>query len=209
MKEQPNSEHTGPGRPRSESSKAAVLHATTELLKSTSLRELTIDAIAKQAKVGKFTIYRWWPTKAHVALEAVLQTMKTRVLPIDTGSTERDFQLHLRSVIRFYKTSIGQSFRQLLTEGQNDPAFAKTFLEDYLMPRRELVAAMWQRGVERGDVRADIDVDVAIDLISGPMIYRLLSGAAPLNDSEADALISAVFLGLNAPSAKSKKNGKN
>jgi AcrR family transcriptional regulator len=200
--------HSGRGRPRSEASQAAVLAATTELLRETSLRDLSIEAIARKAGVGKITIYRWWPSKAYVALDAVMYSMRKNVVPPDTGSAERDFSLHLRSVIRFYTGPVGRTFRQLLAEGQNDPEFGEVFLQRFLMPRREVIESIWKRGVDRGDIKSDLAMDTVLDLISGPMIFRLLTGHASLSDTQADALIAGAFRGVGREPARPTVKGK-
>ena len=79
------------GRQRSEASEEAILTATLSLLKEKPLRDITVEAIARKAGVGKATIYKWWPSKAYVALDAFLRRMNRMVPTPDTGSVESDF----------------------------------------------------------------------------------------------------------------------
>ncbi|HVX65945.1 MAG TPA: TetR/AcrR family transcriptional regulator [Bryobacteraceae bacterium] len=184
------------GRQRSAESECAILTATLQLLEQKPLRDITIEAIAQKAGVGKATIYKWWPSKAYVALDSVLTRMEAAVAAPDTGSAKVDFTEQLKSLIRFYTSPAGRIFCQFIAEGQSDPEFAKLFRERFLAPRRDAVRVIWQRGVERGEVRREIDSELVLDLIYGPTIFRLLAGHAPLNDAEAANIVAAVFAGI-------------
>ena len=187
---------TGHGRGRSAESEAAVMTATADLLKEMPLRDLTIEEIAKRAGVGKATIYKWWPSKASVALDAYLKIMHHKVTVPDTGSFLEDVTLQLRSVMRFYASPDGDTFRQFLAEAQSDPEFKKMFLERFLVPRRDATRVMWERAVKRGEVDPGMDVEITMDLIYGPLIFRLLSGHAALNNAKAAAIVRAAFFGF-------------
>jgi AcrR family transcriptional regulator len=189
------------GRQRSVQSESATLTATLELLEQRPLRDITIEAIAQKAGVGKATIYKWWPSKAYVALDAVLSRMRATVAAPDTGSAKRDFTEQLKSLLQFYSSPAGRIFRQFLAEGQSDPEFSKLFRERVLAPRREVVSAIWQRGVDRGEILGSLDSELVLDLIYGPTIFRLLAGHGPLNDAVAESMIAAVFGGIQKPPA--------
>jgi AcrR family transcriptional regulator len=188
------------GRPRSSESTSAILEATLHLLKEHALRDITIEMIAKHAGVGKATIYKWWPSKAFVALEAFGLQMRRGVLIPDTGSAERDFSEQLQSVMKFYTSKTGRIFSQFLAECQSDAEFAILFRERFLQPRREAVQVIWERGVEHKQMDSTIDMDTVLDLIYGPMIFRLMAGHAPLSASEADGIVAAAFRGLGTKS---------
>ncbi len=140
------------GRHRSLEAKAAILKATLYLLERKPLRKVTADAIAKRAGVSKATIYKWWPNKNLVALEAYLDGMTARVPTPDTGSAETDFTVQLKSLTAFYTSTVGRPFCQFIAEGQNDPGFLALFRERFLYARRDAARVMWRRGVERGDI---------------------------------------------------------
>jgi AcrR family transcriptional regulator len=187
------------GRHRSLEAKAAILKATLSLLERKSLRSVTSDAIAKRAGVSKATIYKWWPNKAQVALDAYLASMTERVAVPDTGSAKLDFTLQLQSLTAFYTSPLGRLFCQFIAEGQSDTAFLTLFRERFLYARRDAARVMWRRGVARKEIREDIDVEIILDLIYGPTIFRLLAGHGPLNDGESAAMIEAVFGGITSP----------
>ena len=184
------------GRHRSVEAEAAILKATLYLLARQPLRRITTDAIARRAGVSKATIYKWWPNKSMVALDAYLAGMTEQVAAPDTGSAQLDFTLQLKSVIAFYTSPLGRLFGQFLAEGQSDPEFLALFRERFLYARRDAARAMWQRGVERGEIRPDIDSDMVLDLVYGPMVFRLLAGHGPLDDREAEMAVTAVFGGI-------------
>lgn len=183
---------------------AAILKATLYLLGRQPLRRITTDAIAQRAGVSKATIYKWWPNKSMVALDAYLADMTEQVATPDTGSAEMDFTLQLKSVTAFYTSSLGRLFGQFLAEGQSDPEFLALFRERFLQARRDAARVMWQRGVERGEIRDDIDSDTVLDLIYGPLVFRLLAGHGPMNELEAEKVVVAVFGGIRRQAASKR-----
>lgn len=187
------------GRHRSVEAETSILKAALYLLERKPLRQVTTDAIARRAGVSKATIYKWWPNKSMVALDAYLGGMTERVAIPDTGSAETDFQLQLKSVTAFYRSSLGRLFCQFIAEGQSNPGFLALFRERFLYARRDAARVMWRRGVDRGEIRKEIDGEIVLDLIYGPMVFRLLAGHGSLNDHESEAMIEAVFGGLRQP----------
>src|SRR5271170_689937 len=168
------------GRQRSLEAEASILQAALDLLERKPLREVTADAIARRAGVSKATIYKWWPNKSLVALDAYLTGMAEQVIMPDTGSAELDFTRQLKSVMAFYTSPLGRLFCQFIAEGQSDPVFLSLFRERFLYARRNAARVMWQRGVDRGEIRKEIDGEIVLDLIYGPMIFRLLAGHGSL-----------------------------
>jgi AcrR family transcriptional regulator len=185
-----------PGRPRSEQSRAAVLRATSELMLEVGLRAMTTEEIARRSGASKATIYKWWPNKYAVAIEAFLSEMLVESADPDTGSAHEDFRLALRGLIRFYAGSSGRVFAQLVGEAQFDPEVAVELRDRLVGSRRQLVRAIWDRGVARGELCPDADPEAAIDLVFGPAMYRLVAGHAPLDDAAADAIVDVAMRGL-------------
>jgi AcrR family transcriptional regulator len=196
------------GRQRSLEAEASILKAALDLLERKPLRQVTADAIARRAGVSKATIYKWWPNKSLVALDAYLGGMTQRVTVPDTGCAETDFTMQLKSVTAFYKSSLGRLFCQFIAEGQSDPGFLALFRERFLYARRDAARVMWRRGVDRGEIRKEIDGEIVLDLIYGPMVFRLLAGHGSLNDHESEAMIEAIFGGLRQPRHVCPKNMK-
>lgn len=172
---------------------------------------MTADAIARRAGVSKATIYKWWPNKTLVALDAYLAGMTQQVPTPDTGSAEVDFTRQLKSLMAFYTSPLGRLFGQFIAEGQSDPAFLALFRDRFLYARRSAARVMWQRGVDRGEIREEIDGEIVLDMIYGPMIFRLLAGHGSLSDRDSEAVVHAVFGGLREskyrPRGKARQNG--
>jgi AcrR family transcriptional regulator len=203
------------GRQRSAAAEAAILDAAVELLERKPLCEVTAEAIAKRAGVSKATIYKWWPNRNRVAMDAFLSRTQEEILPSDTGSALRDFTETLVAATRFHKSPCGRLLCQFIAEGQSDPDLLAMFREQFLNQRRKAARGMWERGVARGEIRAELDPDLGIDLIFGPMVYRLLVGHGPLDDADAEAMVAAVFCGVQVAPANNhttfnrSKKGKN
>ena len=194
------------GRHRSLEAEASILKAALYLLERNPMRKVTADAIARRAGVSKATIYKWWPNKNMVALDAYLGGMTERVVMPDTGSAELDFRIQLKSVTTFYKSPLGRLFCQFIAEGQSDPAFLAMFRDRFLTVRRDAARVMWQRGVTRGEMRPEVDAEIVLDLVYGPMVFRLLAGHGDLNDDESDAMITAIFGGVRQPESPCGSN---
>lgn len=184
------------GRQRSEESEDAILCATLQLLKKKALRDITVEEIARKAGVGKATIYKWWPSKAYVALDAFLRKMNRMVPNPDTGSAESDLKEQLEYLIAFYTSPTGRIYGQFLAEAQSDNEFATLLRERFMKPRREIVGVIFDRAVERGEIDRSLDRDLILDLIYGPIIYRLMVLQRPFDRERVEAMISALFRGL-------------
>ena len=187
-----------PGRPRSEQSRIAVLRATSLLMHEVGLRAMTTDEISARSGVSKATIYKWWPNKYAVAIEAFLTEMMAESPDPDTGSAHEDFRLVIRGVARFYSGPGAHVFAQLVGEAQSDARVQSELREHLVAPRRALMRQIWDRGVARGELRLDVDPDAVVDLLIGSALYRLLMGHAPLDEKAADALVDTLVSGLRA-----------
>lgn len=184
------------GRPRSQAGRQAILKAACKLLYDVGLQQMSMEEIAKQSGVGKATLYRWWPSKAMIALEAYLNEMKGRVIVPDTGSVREDHRQQMRSLIRFYMGVEGRVIAEFIAAAQYDPGFAETFRTGFLADRRESIRLIWNRGVKRGECRADVDPDVALDMMYSPIVYRVLTGRAELSVDLADKIVDLAMDGL-------------
>jgi AcrR family transcriptional regulator len=185
-----------PGRPRSEQSRVAVLRATSELLQEVGLRAMTTEEISNRSGASKATIYKWWPNKHAVAVEAFLTEMMAESPDPDTGSAREDFRRVIRGLGHFYLGGSGRVFAQLIGEAQYDPSVKAELHTHLVEPRRTLMKTIWDRGVARGELRPDVDPDTAIDQLIGPMLYRLLLGHAPLDDASADTVVDGAMCGF-------------
>jgi len=185
------------GRPRSEQSEEAILAATMQLLSEKPLRDISMEEIARKAGVGKATIYKWWPSKAFVALDAFLRKANRMMPTPDTGSVRRDILEQVRSLMVFYNGPDGHVLGQFVAEAQSDKEFAALYRERFLKPRREATRVIFDRGVQRGEIDQNLNRELVLDLIYAPAVYRLMVGHAPLEDKLADEMVSILFGGLD------------
>ena len=175
--------HTGledkkSGRPRSEHSKRAILEATRRLLSHTSVQRLSIEAIAKKAGVGKTTIYRWWPNKAAVVMEAIFsQPGFQNILP--TASSARDgVRTQLGKLANQMSGKNRRIIVEILMESQPDDVSLQAFVDQFLKTRYDTLSQYLIQGRDQGEFDPNLDVDAAIDLLLGPIFFRLLTGQA-------------------------------
>jgi AcrR family transcriptional regulator len=175
-----------------------VLDATIELLEEGGLPAATVDAISARSGVSKATIYKHWPNRTAVAAEAFGRRMADAIPLPDTGSARGDLTAQVHRVSEFYGSAPGTVFAQLLAATVGDPDGGRYFRDYFLAGRREAIAVLWQRAVDRGEADVAIDVETAIDLLFGPLIFRLMTGHAPLTPANADAIAKAALEGLLA-----------
>jgi len=161
-------------------------------------RSMSVDQIARRSGVSRATIYKWWPNKTAVAIEAFLGQMMVEAPDPDTGSAYQDIRLVLRGMMHFYTSPNGRVFAQLVAEAQFDPDTREHLRKHLVESRRELVKAIWSRGVARGELHPDVDPEVAMDLIFGAAIYRMATGHGGLAPADADAIVATAMRALTA-----------
>jgi AcrR family transcriptional regulator len=185
------------GRPRSERARKAILEAAGELLVVRPLEAVSMDEVAERAGVSKATIYRWWPTKETLALDALFHEWETAPSLPDTGSLRGDLRALLRPWVRRLRgRPYGRVISALLAEAHADPTFGAEYRARFVHARREPARAVISRAIERGEIPATTNIDLALDLIYGPVYHRLLHGHAPLTDRFAQSVIDAALAGL-------------
>ncbi|MCB1592836.1 MAG: TetR/AcrR family transcriptional regulator [Alphaproteobacteria bacterium] len=171
------------GRPRSEKSRKAILNATNKLLLQTSVQELSIEAIAKKAKVGKTTIYRWWPNKTAVVMDA-LASQPGMQTPLPTASSHAEaITMQLDKLIRLLDSHNGQTIAQLFSEAQADEQSQKIFNDNLLEPLMDAIKYSLQEGRKNGEFRQDINDSLAVDMLCGPIFFRLMAHPKDLDDN--------------------------
>ena len=188
------------GRPRSEAARKATLEAAAQLMLEVGPGAVSMDAVAERAGVSKATIYRWWPSKERLALDAVYETWAEvqRQLP-DTGSLRGDLLALIRPWVRLLASRpFGRVMAALLVQVQSDPEFAEEYRARFVEPRRDQAREVFARAIARGEIPADTQVEVALDLLYGPVYHRLLHGHRPLNDRFARELVGGVVAAVGA-----------
>lgn len=189
--------HTGNRYGRSEQAREAVLEAADNLLVEVGFAALTIEGIAARAGVGKQTIYRWWPSKTDILLDAFLDDAIQHLKPQDSGDLGNDLRAHLRNLAEFLAQSdAGAVFRALAGQAQHDAKLATRFRKDYLGQQRAVDRVPIQRAVERGELAANTDIDLAVNQLVGPIYYRVLVTGEAVDSKFRNSLVTA-FLDRN------------
>jgi AcrR family transcriptional regulator len=186
------------GRPRSEKARLAILEAAADLLLAQGLSAVSMDAVAQRAGVSKATIYRWWPTKETLALDALYnEWASARPAARSTGSLRGDLLSLLRPWARLASSRpYGRVIAALITEAQTNPGFAAEYRARFVEPRREQARAVFRRAIERGEIPPDTKVEVALDVLYGPLYHRLLHGHAPLSDRFVRDVVDTALHGI-------------
>lgn len=196
--DQDNEKKTQAGRPRSEKSRKAILDATRKLLTHMSLSELSIEAIAKKAKVGKTTIYRWWPSKAAVAMDAFLEQPGVQNIIPTTASPSDAIVKQLESLIRQLRGQNGRIIAGIIAESQGNAEVLDLLYEKFLKDRIEPLYKHLEAGKQSGVFKGALDSDIALDMLVGPLFLRVLSGENAIDNNFAENYPAQALLALQA-----------
>jgi len=197
-----------PGRPRSEEAHQALLDATARLMEAMPIRQITIAGIAKEAGVGRPTIYRWWDSKCALVMDAFLATAAPQVpFPKDKSAIDA-LTLQVKRLIKFLCGRSGRNVAEIVGEGQSDPHILEEFRDRFFSQLLAPARAVIEKGKERGELDEHLDTELALDLIYGPIYYRLLVGHQPLNESFAKALLERVATALRATGNQSGRSSR-
>ncbi|WP_246063545.1 MULTISPECIES: TetR/AcrR family transcriptional regulator [Nonomuraea] len=181
--------HTG--RRRNPAVRQAILDHAADLLIAHDYSAVSIDAIAHAAGVSKHTIYRWWPSKGAVLLEAMMERARQQTPGLGTGVFADDLETFLAATFRTVEKVSGL-LRGIMAEAQRDPVAAEG-LRQFTTGRRDELHALLSRGLAQGELRTGTDLDLLVDQLFGLMWYRLLIGHAPLGGDVAARLARSLI----------------
>jgi AcrR family transcriptional regulator len=184
-----------PGRRRSEQSRQAILAAALHLVGESGYAGLTVEGIAAHAGTGKQTIYRWWPTRADVLMEALAGKADLHIPVPDEGSLVADLTAFLRATLAMQRVpQLAEVLCGLMAHAQVDPDFGRRFRDRFLQRRRDALGKVLGRARQRGELPPGRSVGGLTDLIFGTLWYRLLTGRPP-DDALAAELVLACTTG--------------
>jgi AcrR family transcriptional regulator len=186
---------------RNERSRQAILTATADLLGEAGYTKLAVEAIAARAGVGKQTIYRWWPDKGAVVLDAYLALVGADAdlaFP-DSGDLEADLRLVLGSMVDSLADPVFERrYRALLTAIQDDAGLAQALLDRLLKPWLAATRQRLRAAQQAGQIR-DLDLEVVAELLYGPVYYRWLLRTGPITRQYVDAVVATTLRALTWP----------
>lgn len=185
-----------------------IMDTVYALLQEKSVRELTMEEVAKRAKVGKPTLYKWWPTKAALVLAMLCERMAPKLEKPLKLTAEESLRFRVRRLINAFNGPFGKIVAGLIAESQGEPAILQQFFERWVSPRRSATIADLQRGKEAGELRADAEPELLNDAIFGAIYYRLLLRSDLLTKRFGDELVEQVIRGQRSGSP-GKVFGKN
>ena len=170
------------GRPRNQAAHDAALKAALLLVTKRGFRAVSMNEIAAEAGIGKMTIYRHWPNKAALVMDALLNLIRGETAFPEAGSAIESLRLQLTLQAAFFRGPRGNLIRSLIAEAQSDSELAAAFRDAWLNPRREGVRNVMRSAIAEGSLSRDLDIEAAIDLLYGALYYRLLLGSAALDE---------------------------
>jgi AcrR family transcriptional regulator len=187
----------GRGRRPADEVRAEVLDATGRLLLTEGLAAVTFERVAAESGASKTTLYKWWPSRGALALEAYFRSVRPVLAFPDTGDIAADLTTQLHAFVALTARSpAGRVIAELIGQAQTDPDLAAAFRLHYSRPRRDLAVAALERARDRGQLRADTDSEAVVDQLWGACYHRLLIPDEPLTDRFATTLVTQLLDGL-------------
>jgi AcrR family transcriptional regulator len=197
-----------PGRPRDARADAAILAAALELMAEAGVHAFRMDDVADRAGVGKAAIYRRYRSKDEL-VGAVVAALVSEIAIPDTGSTRQDLLELMREAVEVYRDPIRAGLMPgLVGAMRQHPDIARAVRDGVLVGRRKALRQVLDRGVARGDLRADLDVELALDVLGGPLFYRLLITGGPIDDQLAEGVADLILRGFAPVRARRRREPK-
>jgi AcrR family transcriptional regulator len=185
-----------PGRPRDEDARDRIRDATISLLEEVGFANLTCNAIALRAGTSKATIYRWWPNKVAVVIDAFVETLSPQLPLKQTETLEEYVETHLKLFAKGVSGRIGRLLAAVIAVAQNDPAVEAAFLAHWIKPRRTLSRAALQKFQDEGRLPKEFDIELVLDAMYGPMHFLLMVRHNRLTPAYAEKLAALLVHGL-------------
>jgi AcrR family transcriptional regulator len=184
------------------------LDAVYELLQKRSVRDLTMEAVANRAGVGKPTLYKWWPTKAALVLAMFRERIAVALPPPSVGTAEEGIRDMASALIGPLNGQLGKVLSELIAEGQSEPAILRELFDKHIRGHHEANSADIERGKTSGELASDADPELIIDAVFGAIFYRLLFRTSPLTEEFSEKLVRQVFRGVRARAGETTTRSK-
>lgn len=195
------------GRPRDERCDVAITAAALALLRERGFPGVTVEAVAARAGVGKATIYRRWPSREALVAD-VLRSVTSELAVVDTGDLRADLKRFARALARHLAEHLGGGLLPALVASAVADPEVRALLQRLAAERRTGPVALVRRAVARGELRPGTDPEVLVDLIAGPLFYRLLISGGSLSPRAVDRLVDTVLAGALADPPGARRRGR-
>src|SRR5882757_4956083 len=186
------------GRPRIADAETLAIAATTELLEGVEVRNITMELIAERSGVAKITLYRRWPSKLALFVDAMLARMSATMPLREDMSPQAAVQAHIAAMIRALRGPTGVLVRAVIGECLADRDLADILRERYLGHRREIAIRIIQRGLDEGSFGAAEPAEILHDALYGAIWYRFLFGVGRLDRRAAMTLLTDILKPVSA-----------
>lgn len=184
-----------PGRPRDTQVHRAVLEATLDILAEKGWGGLTMEGVAARAGTAKGTVYRWWPTKEDLVVEALVVTSSPYRPAPDTGSFRDDVLIVLEPMVRALREPRARLLASLVFETSRNEKLADAFYQSVIRARRAHLLDAAERAIARGELRDDVDLELLVDTGVAQVLYRYLVSHAPLTDDLPQRIVDEMMRG--------------
>jgi AcrR family transcriptional regulator len=185
-----------PGRPRSEKAQAAILEAAFRLLVERGYAGVTIEAVAAAAGSGKTTIYRWWRSRAELAVDAFFHATEEELRFPDTGSAQGDFRSQIKELAKLLRGERGRALAAMLGVARTEIELGRALGERWLAPRQRWGFERMGQATAAGELRAGVDVQAALSVLYGPLYVPLLFGGEIPTPRQVDAYLDVACAGI-------------
>lgn len=186
------------GRPRSEKAREAILEAALALLVARGYAGLSIEAVAAAAGAGKTTVYRWWSSKAELAVDAFFYGTAEELRLPDTGAAREDFCRQIRDLGDLLRGDRGKALATMLGAGRLDPELGRALGARWLEPRRRWGFERMIRASRDGDLKPGVEPTAALAVLYGPLYAPLLFGGEVPSAKDVEGYLAIACEGVFA-----------
>lgn len=174
-----------------------IMRATLDLAREVGYAKLSIEGVAARAGVGKHTVYRRWPSKGLLFLDALLSRNEPVLDYPDTGDVMADLLQQTHAAVDLLGTPPwGPLYQALIGEAQHDPAVAAALNERFIHPQAEKTVTRLKKAQKEGQIAADFDLALAMSILSGPLYFRFMITQEPVTHDYVDRVYQALFEGM-------------
>ncbi len=188
-----------PRRRRGQVLESAIFDAVVDQLGTVGYGGLTMEGVAAAAHTGKAALYRRWPSKEELVVDALQHRMPALDDPPDTGSVRNDVLALLGRVAHTVNSPTGCAISSLLSDPLRDPDFLRMVHARVIEPRKSMMMNLLRRGAERGEVRPDAITPLVAEVGPAMVIYHFLTEGPPVRPRTVKAIVDQVVVPMLRP----------